>query len=196
MSLSSTSINRPVLAIVMSLVIIIFGVIGFRYLSIREYPSVDPPIITVSASYTGASADVMQGQVTEPLEEALNGIAGIKNLTSNSRDGRTQITVEFDLDADLESAANDVRDKVAGEREFHLGRKNPHAVVGSGVARRQHEGGFRQARPARVIACICAVSRPSASSTTASGLPMNGTLLKTSTCLKGRGWGMADSLKV
>ncbi|GAA3963609.1 efflux RND transporter permease subunit [Hymenobacter antarcticus] len=114
MSLSSTSINRPVLAIVMSLVIIIFGVIGFRYLSIREYPSVDPPIITVSASYTGASADVMQSQVTEPLEEALNGIAGIKNLTSNSRDGRTQITVEFDLDADLESAANDVRDKVAG----------------------------------------------------------------------------------
>ncbi|ALD21493.1 efflux RND transporter permease subunit [Hymenobacter sp. DG25A] len=114
MSLSSTSINRPVLAIVMSLVIVIFGVIGFRYLSIREYPSVDPPIITVSASYTGASADVMQSQVTEPLEEALNGIAGIKNMTSNSRDGRTQITVEFDLDADLETAANDVRDKVSG----------------------------------------------------------------------------------
>jgi multidrug efflux pump len=114
MSLSSTSINRPVLAIVMSLVIIIFGVIGFRYLSIREYPSVDPPIITVSASYTGASADVMQGQVTEPLEEALNGIAGIKNLTSTSRDGRATITVEFDLDADLETAANDVRDKVSG----------------------------------------------------------------------------------
>ncbi|WP_045689930.1 efflux RND transporter permease subunit [Hymenobacter sp. AT01-02] len=114
MSLSSTSINRPVLAIVMSMVIVIFGVIGFRYLSVREYPSVDPPIITVSASYTGASADVMQGQVTEPLEEALNGIQGIKNLTSNSRDGRTQITVEFDLDADLETAANDVRDKVSG----------------------------------------------------------------------------------
>ncbi|MGY2133318.1 efflux RND transporter permease subunit [Hymenobacter sp. HD11105] len=114
MSLSSTSINRPVLAIVMSLVIVIFGVIGFRYLSVREYPSVDPPIISVSASYTGASADVMQGQVTEPLEEALNGIAGIKNLTSSSRDGRTQITVEFDLDADLETAANDVRDKVSG----------------------------------------------------------------------------------
>ncbi|OGX85805.1 acriflavin resistance protein [Hymenobacter lapidarius] len=98
----------------MSLVIIIFGVIGFRYLSVREYPSVDPPIISVSATYTGASADVMQGQVTEPLEEALNGIAGIKNMTSNSRDGRTQITVEFDLDADLETAANDVRDKVSG----------------------------------------------------------------------------------
>ncbi|GAA4373628.1 efflux RND transporter permease subunit [Hymenobacter koreensis] len=114
MSLSSTSISRPVLAIVMSLVIVLFGVIGYRYLSVREYPSVDPPIITVSANYTGASADVIQGQVTEPLEEALNGIQGIKNMTSTSRDGRATITVEFDLEADLETAANDVRDKVSG----------------------------------------------------------------------------------
>ncbi|RFP65169.1 efflux RND transporter permease subunit [Hymenobacter lapidiphilus] len=114
MSLSSTSINRPVLALVMSLVIVIFGVIGFRYLSVREYPSVDPPIISVSASYTGASADVIQAQVTEVLEAAINGVPGIKNLTSNSRDGRASIRVEFDLDADLETAANDVRDKVSG----------------------------------------------------------------------------------
>ncbi len=114
MSLSSTSINRPVLALVMSLVIIIFGVIGFRYLSVREYPSVDPPIISVSASYTGASADVIQSQVTEVLEAAVNGVPGIKNLTSNSRDGRASIRAEFDLDADLETAANDVRDKVSG----------------------------------------------------------------------------------
>ena len=114
MSLSSTSINRPVLAIVMSLLIIIFGVIGFRYLSIREYPSVDPPIISVNTTYTGASADVIQSQITEPLEEGINGIAGIRNLTSTSRDGRSQITVEFDLDTDLEAAANDVRDKVSG----------------------------------------------------------------------------------
>ncbi|WP_400191894.1 efflux RND transporter permease subunit [Hymenobacter sp. B81] len=114
MSLSSTSINRPVLAIVMSLVITLFGVIGYRYLSVREYPSVDPPIITVSANYTGASADVIQSQVTEQLEEALNGIQGIKNLTSTSRDGRATITVEFELEADLEAAANDVRDKVSG----------------------------------------------------------------------------------
>ncbi|SDY07906.1 multidrug efflux pump [Hymenobacter psychrophilus] len=98
----------------MSLVIVIFGVIGFRYLSVREYPSVDPPIISVSASYTGASADVIQAQVTEVLEAAVNGVPGIKNLTSNSRDGRASIRVEFDLDADLETAANDVRDKVSG----------------------------------------------------------------------------------
>ncbi|MBH8557770.1 efflux RND transporter permease subunit [Hymenobacter negativus] len=113
MSLSSVSINRPVLAIVMSLLIVIFGAIGFRSLAIREYPSVDPPIITVQTSYTGASADVIQSQITEPLEEGINGIAGIRNLSSTSRDGASTITVEFDLGVDLEAAANDVRDKVS-----------------------------------------------------------------------------------
>ncbi len=114
MSLSSVSINRPVLAIVMSLLIVIFGAIGFRSLAIREYPSVDPPIITVQTGYTGASADVIQSQITEPLEEGINGIAGIRNLSSTSRDGASTITVEFDLSVDLEAAANDVRDKVSG----------------------------------------------------------------------------------
>ncbi|WP_046243283.1 efflux RND transporter permease subunit [Hymenobacter terrenus] len=113
MSLSSVSINRPVLAIVMSLLIVIFGAIGFQSLAIREYPSVDPPIITVQTSYTGASADVIQSQITEPLEEGINGIAGIRNLSSTSRDGASTITVEFDLAVDLEAAANDVRDKVS-----------------------------------------------------------------------------------
>jgi multidrug efflux pump len=113
MSLSSVSINRPVLAIVMSLLIVIFGAIGFRSLAIREYPSVDPPIITVQTSYTGASADVIQSQITEPLEEGINGIAGIRNLSSTSRDGASTITVEFDLGVDLEAATNDVRDKVS-----------------------------------------------------------------------------------
>ena len=113
MSLSATSISRPVLAIVMSLLIVIFGVIGFRYLSVREYPGVDPPIITVATSYTGAAADVIQSQITEPLEESINGIAGIRNLTSISRDGRSTGTVEFDLGIDLDNAANDVRDKVS-----------------------------------------------------------------------------------
>ena len=113
MSLSSVSINRPVLSIVLSLLIVIFGIIGYRALSVREYPSVDPPIITVAASYTGASADVIQSQITEPLEESINGIAGIKNLTSSSRDGGANITVEFDLETNLDNAANDVRDKVS-----------------------------------------------------------------------------------
>jgi multidrug efflux pump len=112
-SLSSTSINRPVLAIVLSLTILLFGVIGFSFLGVREFPSVDPPVITVSTNYTGANADVIESQITEPLEESINGIAGIKNLTSVSRDGRSTITVEFDLDVDLEAAANDVRDRVS-----------------------------------------------------------------------------------
>lgn len=113
MSLSSISIRRPVLAIVMSIVIVLFGIIGYTYLGIREYPSVDPPIISVRTSYTGASADVIESQITEPLEEQINGIAGIRSLTSVSRDGRSDISVEFDVDINLEAAANDVRDKVS-----------------------------------------------------------------------------------
>jgi multidrug efflux pump len=94
-------------------VIILFGVIGFTSLGVREYPSVDPPLVTVSTSYTGANADIIESQITEPLEESINGIAGIKSLTSTSSDGRSSITVEFDLEIDLEAAANDVRDRVS-----------------------------------------------------------------------------------
>mgnify|MGYP003668157171 CR=1 FL=1 len=113
MSLSSLSIKRPVLSTVFSIVILLFGFIGFNYLGVREYPSVDPPIITVATSYVGANADVIETQITEPLEESINGIAGIRTLSSVSRDGRSTITVEFDLDVDLDNAANDVRDKVS-----------------------------------------------------------------------------------
>ncbi len=113
-SLSRVSIDRPVLAIVMSLVIILFGAIGISFLGIREYPSVDPPVINVSTTYVGANADVIEAQITEPLEEQINGIQGIKSLTSTSADGRSNITVEFEVGADLEAAANDVRDKVSG----------------------------------------------------------------------------------
>ncbi len=116
MTLSSLSINRPVLATVFSISIVLFGVIGLRSLGVREYPSVDPPVITVSTSYTGANADVIETQITEPLEEAINSVAGIKNLTSTTRDGRSTIKVEFDLSIDLETAANDVRDKVGQAR--------------------------------------------------------------------------------
>ncbi|HNR48588.1 MAG TPA: efflux RND transporter permease subunit [Bacteroidia bacterium] len=113
MNISSVSINRPVLAMVMSILIIIFGVIGFNYLGVREFPSIDPPIISVRTSYAGANADVIKSQITEPLEKAINGIAGIRNISSTSAQGISNITVEFNLDADLEAAANDVRDKVS-----------------------------------------------------------------------------------
>jgi hydrophobe/amphiphile efflux-1 (HAE1) family protein len=112
-SISETSIKRPVLAVVMSILIILFGIIGYTYLGIREFPSVDPPVVTVQTNYTGANADIIESQITEPLEESINGIAGIRTLTSSSRDGRSTISVEFDLAVDIEDAANDVRDRVA-----------------------------------------------------------------------------------
>ena len=114
MSIASTSINRPVLASVLSILVVIFGIIGFYYLGVREFPSVDPPIITVTTNYPGANADVIESQITEPLEESINGVAGIQTLSSVSSDGRSTITVEFDLSIDLDAAANDVRDKVSG----------------------------------------------------------------------------------
>lgn len=113
MRLSEISIKRPVLATVMSIVIVLFGIIGFFYLGVRDYPSVDPPVITVSTTYTGANSDVIISQITEPLEESINGIDGVKAITSTSSDGRSTITVEFDLEVDLETAANDVRDRVS-----------------------------------------------------------------------------------
>lgn len=113
MNLSSTSINRPVLAIVMNLIIILFGAIGYTFLGVREYPSIDPPIITVRTSYAGANADVIQAQITEPLEKAINGIDGVRTISSSSNQGSSSITVEFNLSANLEAAANDVRDKVS-----------------------------------------------------------------------------------
>ena len=113
-SLSITSINRPVLAIVMSLAIILFGVIGFMFLGVREFPSVDPPVVTVSTTYVGANSSVIESQITEPLEEAVNGVPGVRTITSVSREGRSNISIEFELGVDLETAANDVRDKVSG----------------------------------------------------------------------------------
>jgi multidrug efflux pump len=113
MSISSLSIRRPVLATVMAIIIVLFGVIGYNYLGVREYPAVDPPIVTVTTNYTGANADIVESQITEPLEESINGIAGISTMTSVSREGRSTITVEFDLAIDMEAAANDVRDRVS-----------------------------------------------------------------------------------
>jgi multidrug efflux pump len=113
MNLSSICIRRPVLSIVLSIVIVLFGAISFGFLGVREYPSVDPPVVTVSTNYIGANADVIESQITEPLEESINGIAGIRSLTSTSTDGRSTITVEFDLGIAMDNAANDVRDRVS-----------------------------------------------------------------------------------
>lgn len=113
MSLSSVSIQRPVLTLVFSLVIILFGVIGFQFLGIRQFPVTESPIINVAASYPGASSEVIESQITLPLEDAINGINGIRSITSTSREQRSSIRVEFELGVDLDEAANDVRDKVS-----------------------------------------------------------------------------------
>ena len=113
MSLSSVSIKRPVLAIVFSLLIVIFGLVSYSYLGIREYPAMDPPVVTVTTNYSGANAEIIQAQITEPLEDAINGIEGIRVLSSISNDQTSLITVEFNLGNDMEAAANDVRDRVS-----------------------------------------------------------------------------------
>ncbi len=113
MNISELSLRRPVLAIVLNITIIVFGLIGFKFLGVRDYPAIDPPNINVRTSYGGANPDIIETQITEPLEKALNSIAGIKNITSSSSAGSSNINVEFDLGVDLEAAANDVRDKVS-----------------------------------------------------------------------------------
>ena len=118
MNISELSIRRPVLSTVMTLIILLFGIIGYNSLGVREYPSVDNPIISVSCSYPGANADVIENQITEPLEQNINGIPGIRSLSSTSSQGSSRITVEFELSVDLETAANDVRDKVSRAQRY------------------------------------------------------------------------------
>ena len=113
MSLPGLSLSRPVFAIVMNIIIVLFGAIGFKFLGVREYPSIDPPVITVRTNYTGANADVIESQITEPLEKAINGIEGIRTISSASNQGSSIITVEFNIGSNLEASANDVRDKVS-----------------------------------------------------------------------------------
>ncbi|MDD4713756.1 MAG: efflux RND transporter permease subunit, partial [Bacteroidales bacterium] len=113
MTLSDIALKRPVAATVLSLVIILLGAVGFNFLGVRLYPAIDPPVITVQTSYTGANAEIIESQVTEPLEKAINGIEGVKSITSQSAIGSSRITVEFELGSNLEKAANDVRDKVS-----------------------------------------------------------------------------------
>jgi hydrophobe/amphiphile efflux-1 (HAE1) family protein len=113
MNLSTISIKRPILTIVMNISIILFGIIGYTFLGVREFPSIDPAMVSVRTSYSGANADIIESQITEPLEKAINSIDGIRNITSSSVQGSSSISIEFDLDKNLEDAANDVRDKVS-----------------------------------------------------------------------------------
>src|SRR5918994_7317271 len=113
MHISEVSLKRPVLAIVMNILLMLFGVVGFTFLGVRDYPAIDPPNVSVRTNYSGANADIIESQITEPLEKSINGIPGIKNITSSSSVGRSNINIEFELGVDLEAAANDVRDKVS-----------------------------------------------------------------------------------
>jgi HAE1 family hydrophobic/amphiphilic exporter-1/multidrug efflux pump len=113
MSLSTLSIKRPVFTIVVNLTIVLFGLIGYSFLGVREFPSIDPAQVSIRTNYTGANSDIIESQITEPLEKAINSIDGIRNVTSSSIQGSSNITVEFNLNKDLEEAANDVRDKVS-----------------------------------------------------------------------------------
>ena len=113
MNISELSLRRPVFAIVLNIIIVLFGAIGFKFLGIRDYPAIDPPNVSVRTSYPGANADIVETQITEPLEKSINGIAGVKNITSLSSQGSSSINVEFEVGQDLEAAANDVRDKVS-----------------------------------------------------------------------------------
>lgn len=118
MTISELSIRRPVLSTVFVLIIFLLGMIGYTYLGVREYPNIDNPIITVSVSYPGANAEIIESQITEPLEQNINGIPGIRSLVSSSSQGSSNITVEFELSVDLETAANDVRDKVSRAQRY------------------------------------------------------------------------------
>ena len=113
MNISELSLKRPVLATVMNIAIVIFGLVGFSFLALREYPAIDPPIVNVMTAYTGANSEVIQSQITEPLEKSINGIPGIRTINSSSSVGSSNITVEFNLGVNLETATNDVRDKVS-----------------------------------------------------------------------------------
>ncbi|CUS48194.1 MAG: RND-type HAE1 family hydrophobe/amphiphile export system permease component [Idiomarinaceae bacterium HL-53] len=112
MLLSDVSVKRPVFATVVNILLIIFGVVAFTSLPLREYPNIDPPVVSISTNYPGANAEIIESQITQIIEERISGIDGIKTINSSSRDGRSNITIEFDQRRDIDSAANDVRERV------------------------------------------------------------------------------------
>src|SRR5690554_6671952 len=113
MLLSDVSVKRPVFASVVNILLIIFGIVAFTMLPLREYPDIDPPVVSIDTSYTGASADIVETQITQIIEDRISGIEGIKNINSTSRNGRSRISIEFTLNRDIDAAANDVRDRVS-----------------------------------------------------------------------------------
>ncbi|MFT5032422.1 MAG: multidrug efflux pump [Bacteroidia bacterium] len=114
MWVSDTAVKRPVLAVVLSLLLVAFGLVSFERLPLREYPDIDPPIVSIRTNYTGASASVVESRVTQVLEDRIAGIEGIKTISSSSIDGLSNISIEFDLGRDIDAAANDVRDRISG----------------------------------------------------------------------------------
>ena len=112
MNISAFSIKRPVFATVLNISIVLFGIVGYTFLAVRDYPAIDPPVINVTTSYAGANANIIESQITEPLEKVINGIPGIRSISSSSSNGKSNINIEFNLGENLESSANDVRDKV------------------------------------------------------------------------------------
>jgi len=113
MWLSDTSVRRPVLALVLNLLLVVFGVLSFTNLPLREYPDIDPPIVSITTDYAGASANVVETRITEVIENRIAGIEGIRDISSNSQDGRSRITIRFNIKRDIDAAANDIRDRVS-----------------------------------------------------------------------------------
>ncbi|MCL1060028.1 efflux RND transporter permease subunit [Shewanella gelidimarina] len=114
MILTDISVKRPVFASVISILLIIFGLVAFEKLPLREYPNIDPPVVSIQTNYRGASAAVVESRITQLVEDRISGVEGIKHISSSSSDGRSNVTLEFDVGRDIEAAANDVRDRVSG----------------------------------------------------------------------------------
>ena len=114
MILSDISVKRPVLAAVMSILLVAFGLLAFDRLPLREFPNIDPPVVSIDTVYRGASADVVESRITRIIEDRIAGVEGMRFIESSSEDGRSQINVEFSVDRDIDAAANDIRDRVSG----------------------------------------------------------------------------------
>lgn len=112
MFLSDISVTRPVFASVISLLLIAFGLVSFTKLALREYPDIDPPVVSIDTSYLGASANIVETRITEVIEDRISGVEGIKFISSTSSDGRSRINIEFDVNRNIEAATNDIRDRV------------------------------------------------------------------------------------